>query len=73
MKKVYRALNCFEPALVFISAGRGCVSTSAFASLVGVSVGTVNSAVGIKICVITAGRKRKRKKHDKIVLLAKTK
>ena len=57
----------------------GSVSVSAFAALVGISVGITSSAVGIKICAITAGIKRyksiikkKKKKHDKIVLLAKT-
>ena len=32
----------------------GCVSTSAFASLVGIPEGVASSAVGIKICAITA-------------------
>ena len=57
----------------------GSVSVSAFAALVGISVGITSSAVGIKICAKTAGIKRyksiikkKKKKHDKIVLLAKT-
>ena len=57
----------------------GSVSVSAFAALIGISVGITSSAVGIKICAITAGIKRyksiikkKKKKHDKIVLLAKT-
>ena len=56
------------------------VSISGFASLVGVSVGIVNPAVGLKICVISARIKKykstikkKWKKHDKIVLLVKTK
>ena len=57
----------------------GSVSVSAFAALVGISVGITSSAVGIKICAKTAGIKRyksiikkKKKKHDKIVLFAKT-
>ena len=57
----------------------GSVSVSAFAALVGISIGITSSAVGIKICAKTAGIKRyksiikkKKKKHDKIVLLAKT-
>ena len=57
----------------------GSVSVSAFAALVGISVGITSSAVGIKICAKTAGIKRykstikkKKKKHEKIVLLAKT-
>ena len=49
-----------------------------FASLVCVPVGITCSAIGIKICAITAGIKKykstikkKKKKHDKIVLLGK--
>ena len=56
------------------------VSVSAFASLVRVLVGITSSAIGIKICAITAGIKKyksiikkKKKKHDKIVLLGKDK
>ena len=70
------ALNYFENALVSIFAVSGCVSISAFTSLGGVSVGIASS----KICAITAEIKKynsvikkKRKKHDKIVLLGKAK
>ena len=58
------------------SAVAGCVSISNFASLVGIPIVITSSAVRLKICAITAGIKkyksiikRKRKKHDKIVLL----
>ena len=51
----------------------GFVSISAFASLIGIPVGTTRYAVGLKICVITAGIKnyksvinKNRKKHDKM-------
>ena len=77
---MFRALNYFEHFLVSVSVVSGCVSISAFASLFGVPVGITISAIRIKICAITAGIKRyksiinkKRTKHDKIVLLAKTK
>ena len=53
---------------------------SAFASLAGILIGITSSAIGLKICAIAAGIKRyksiikkKKKKHDKIVLLAKSK
>ena len=53
---------------------------SAFASLVGIPIGITSYATGLKIFVITAGikkyksiLKKKRKKHDKIVLLSKSK
>ena len=55
------------------------VSISAFVSLFSALVGIVSSVVGIKISAITAGIKKyksiinkKKKKHDKIVLLGKT-
>ena len=35
----------------------GCVSISAFASFVSIPAGITSSAVGLKICVITAGVK----------------
>ena len=66
--------------LILVSTVTGYVSISAFAALVGIPVGVGSFAVGIKICAITAVKKKyksivkkKKKKHDKIVLLAKTK
>ena len=57
-----------------------CVSISAFASLVGIPVRIESSTVTMQISVITAGIKKyksiikkKKKKHNKIVLLAKVK
>ena len=51
-----------------------------FLFLVGIPMGIVSSTIGLKISVITAGSKKyksiikeKRKEHDKIVLLAKSK
>ena len=64
----------------FISAISGCVSTSAFASLVGDPVGIASSGTGLKVCAITTGInmynsviQKKMKKHNKKVLLVKTK
>ena len=55
----------------------GCISNCAFASLLGILVGITSSAIVLKICAITAEIKKyksiikkKKKKHDKIVLLA---
>ena len=73
-------MNYIEHLIIVVSTATGCVSNSDFASLVGAPVGIVNSTVGWKICVITAGIKkhksiikRNNKKYDKIVLLAKSK
>ena len=56
--KKCRASNYFEQFLLFVSVVNGCVSVSAFASLVGISVGIGRSAVRLNICAITAGTKR---------------
>ena len=49
-KEVCRALNYFEYFLIFISTISGCVSISAFASLVGVPVVIVRSALRLIMC-----------------------
>ena len=72
-------MNYIEHLLILVSTNTECVSISAFASVVTILVGIASSAVGLKISVITGGIKKnksiikkKKKKHDKIVLLAKS-
>ena len=79
-KNVSRVLNHIDHSLIVISTITGCVSISAFASLVGIPIGIASSTIGLKICLITAGIKtfksiikKKRKKYDKIILSAKSK
>ena len=79
-KKVCTTLNYIIHFLILGSTIPGCVSISAFASLVGIPIGITSSPIGLKICAITAGirkyksvLKKNEKKHDKIVLLAKSK
>ena len=57
-KKTCKYLNYAEHLLILASAVTNCVSISAFASLVGVPAGIRSSAVGIKICAITARIKK---------------
>ena len=78
-KKVCKILNYTEHLLILASTITGCFSVFALASLVGIPVGIVSSAITIKISVITAGIKKYKsiikknnKKHDKIILQAKT-
>ena len=75
-KKICTTLNQVKHFLILASAVTGCVST--FVSLLNIPIEIMSSAVGLKICTITAGIKmywlmikKKKKKHDKIVLLAK--
>ena len=79
-KKVFTILNYIENFLILASTITGCISISAFASLFGIPIGITNSAIGFQICAIAARIqkyksiiKKKKKKHDKIVFLAKSK
>ena len=57
-EKVCKVLSYIDPLLIAVSTISGCVSISAFASLVGISVGITSYAIGLKICGITAGIKK---------------
>ena len=80
LKKVCRVLNYIDHLLIVTSTITVCFSISAFASLFGIPIRMMSSALGLKICAITAGLKKyksiikkKKNKYDKIVLLAKSK
>ena len=73
-KKICRILSFIEHLLILASKAAGCVSISAFASLVGIPAGVASFANGIKICSITAVIKKyksiikkSKKEHDKVV------
>ena len=51
-------MNYIEYLLILVSMVTACILISAFASLVVILVGITSSAVGLKICVITAGIKK---------------
>ena len=79
-KMVCTTLNYIEHFLILGSTVTGSVSISVYASLVGIPIGITSSAIGLKIFVITAAIKKykliikkKKKKPDKTVLLAKFK
>ena len=56
-KNVYRVLNYTEHLLILISTVTRYISISMFASLVVIPIGITSSAIGLKICLITAGIK----------------
>ena len=78
-KKVSTTLNHIH-FLISISAIKECISISDFTSLIGNPIGITSSVIGLKICQINAGIKnyksifnKKKKKDDKILLVAKWK
>ena len=79
-KKFCTTLNYIENFLMLASTITGCISISSFASLLGIPRGITSSAIGLKICAVTAGIKKyksiikkRKKKHNKVKLLAKYK
>ena len=79
-KNFCTTLTYIEHFSTLASVVTGFISISSFAFLVGVPIGIMSSAIGLKICAITAETKKfksiikkRKKKHDKIVLLAKFK
>ena len=57
-KKTCKYLNYVEYLLILASTVTGCVSISAFASLVDITVGITSSSIGINICAVIAGIKK---------------
>ena len=79
-RKVLTTLNYIEHVLILASAVSRCISLCALASLLGIPIGIASSIIGLNICAMTAWIKKfksiikkKKKKHNKIVLLAKSK
>ena len=79
-KKICRTLNYVEQVLILTFVFGGCVSICSFSSLVSISVGITSSVVASETCATAAGIqkyksiiKKKKKKHDKLMLLAKSK
>ena len=76
-KKACTRLNYVDHFLILGSTNTGCVPISAFASLFGVPIVIMSSPTELKICGMTAAIqkyksiiKKKKNKHNKIVLLA---
>ena len=54
-KKVCATFNYIENLLILASVVTGCFLISDFASLVGIPIGVLSSVIELKICAITAG------------------
>ena len=79
-KKACTTLNYIEHFLILASTITGCIPIFSFASLFSIPRGIISSAIGIEIYSMTSGIKqdnsiikKRKKKYDKIVLLAKSK
>ena len=78
--KVCATLNYIEHFLILACTIIRFISISGFASLLDFPIGITSSTIGLKVFAIVAGIKeyksiikKKKEKHDKVVLLAKSK
>ena len=78
-KKVCTTLNYFKHFLILAFDVTGCILISTFVSFLGIPIGITKSLIGLKIFARAAGVKKwksitkKKKKHNKTILLAKFK
>ena len=77
-KKTCRILNYINHLLIVTTKITGFITILLFVFLVGISIGNADSVINFLKCVITAAIKKykskiKKKKHHKVVLLAKSK
>ena len=79
-EKTCNYLNYIEHLVILVSTVTGCIYIFVFVSLACVPAGFKSYAVVIKLCAIISGIKKykssitkKKKKHDKILLLGKSK
>ena len=78
-KKIFTTIEYIEHILIFVSTITGCISISACAFLIGISIRITSSPIQLNIWVIAAEiemykliTKKKKKKHDKIAFLVKS-
>ena len=79
-KKVCKTLSYIKHDFILSSTIAGCISISGFSYFTGFLVRITSYVIGLLICAIAAGIrkcksiiKKKKKKYEKIVLLAKSK
>ena len=78
--KCIASLDCFDKSLNFLSIISGSISIASFASVTGVSTGIIRAICGFKFSVTSGFVKmflktirNKKKKHNNIVMLARSK
>ena len=80
MSEKYKKFSTTLTHYTLVSAVTRCITISTFSSLLGIPIGNTSSEIELKTCAITLGIKKyksvikkKKKKHYKIVMLAKFK
>ena len=80
LSKYIASFDYFDKSLIVLSVATGSISIASFATVIGVPVGIANASFGLAFSISTGIAKKllkttrnKKKKHNKIVLLARIK
>ena len=80
VSKYIASFGYFDKSLIDLSVTTGSISIASFATVIGVPVGIVSASFGLKFSIFTGIMKKmlkkirnKKKKHNKIVMLARRK
>ena len=80
LSKYIASFDCFDKSLIVLSLTSGSISIASFATVIGASVGMVSASFSLAFSISTGIIKKllkttrnKKKKHNKIVILARSK
>ena len=79
LRKYIASFECFDKSLIVLSLIRGSISISSFSTVIGAPVGIVNASFSLAFSISTGIIKKlkttrnKKKKHNKIVMLSRSK
>ena len=80
LSKYIASFDCFDKSLIVLSLTSGSISIASFATVIGASVGMVSASFSLAFSISTEIIKKllkttrnKKKKHNKIVMLARSK
>ena len=76
VSKYMASFDCFDKSLIVLSVTTGSISIASFATVIGALVGIVSANFSLVFSISTGiikTRRNKKKKHNKIVMLARSK
>ena len=80
LSKYISSFDCFDKSLIVLSVTTGSISIASFATVIGARVGMVSASFSLAFSISTGIIKKllkttrnKKKKHNKIVMLARSK
>ena len=73
LSKYIASCDYFDKSLIVLSAASGNISIASFATVIGTPVGIASASLSLTFSLSTKTTRNKKKKHSKIVMLARSK